>query len=167
MNSPAPTLFEKLKLFIAAGFGSGLLKPAPGTWGSFAALLFGMVVHHYIPSFYYPLIMSSLLFILLNQWTAPVVIKFWGKDPGKMVMDEWAGMLLSLGISIELFQVDNSLIPSLFFTLHFAIFRLFDIIKPLGINRLQNFSGGFGILLDDLAAGIYTSLAILLISQII
>jgi phosphatidylglycerophosphatase A len=107
------------------------------------------------------------VFIVLNQWTAPVVIQFWGKDPGKMVMDEWAGMLLSLGISIELLQIESSLMPSLFFTLHFALFRVFDIIKPLGINRLQNFSGGLGILLDDLAAGIYTSLAILLISQII
>ena len=167
MTKPQISSSDRIKLFVGSGLGSGYIHPAPGTWGSLAALVVGMTIIEFVPNTYFPLSLCAVLFILLNQWTSSAVIRHWGKDPGRMVMDEWAGLLLSLSISVEWLRIESALIPAAFYTLHFALFRLFDIIKPLGINRLQNFSGGLGILLDDLAAGIYTSLTIFLLSQII
>lgn len=160
------SLIPKLKRFIATGFGSGLLKPAPGTWGSLAALLLAYAVHNFTNlETYFTLSVGCLLFCGLNFWSADAAITKWGKDPSEMVMDEFAGLFLALALAFEIVPI--SLSDKLlwweeiytFFAI-FLVFRFFDIIKPLGINRLQQLSGSFGILVDDLAAGGLTFLTI-------
>lgn len=153
---------DRLKCFIASGLGSGLLKPAPGTWGSLAALflLYILLKSPLTDSLYYPLSVFTLICSLLNQWVAAAAVDRWGKDPGEMVMDEWAGLGLSFALFYEflpMHTLQNASLELVCLT-HFVLFRFFDITKILGLNRLQQFSGGLGILLDDLAAGIYSGL---------
>ena len=76
----------------------------------------------------------------------------WGKDPSKLVLDEWAGQaVVFLGLPFY-----NIIGPDLLLLITgFIFFRFFDIKKPLGVNELQQFPGGWGILLDDLLAGVY------------
>lgn len=155
-----------LKRFIATGFGSGLLKPAPGTWGSLAALLLAYAIHNFINlETYFALSIGCLLCCGLNFWSAEAAVIKWGKDPSEMVMDEFAGLFLALALTFEIAPISLSdkilwWEETYTFLVIFLIFRFFDIIKPLGINRLQQLSGSFGILIDDLAAGGLTFLTI-------
>lgn len=141
---------KSIKLFIGAGFGSGLIPFAPGTWGSLLALfpisyLISAHNFYFIPVF-------VLITSLLTLWVSNSCEETWGEDPGKLVMDEWAGQALTFfTISVTGNFKDDILI----LTLGFILFRIFDIFKPLGINKLQKYGGGTGILLDDLLAGFY------------
>lgn len=157
---------HQIKCFIASGFGSGLLKPAAGTWGTLAALLLAVLLRD-TPFLapYFPLTGFCFLFCLLNFWSAKAAISQWGEDPPQMVMDEFSGLFLALALFFEIVPTPQLEIVNWWNDIHsylmfFAVFRFFDIIKPLGINRLQQYSGGFGILLDDLAAGGLTFLTI-------
>lgn len=141
---------KSLKLFIGAGFGSGYSPIAPGTIGSlFAAVLmyFVLQVHPLYGTLIF-LITSSVL----TLWVSDVCELEWGKDPGKVVMDEFAGQALvfmTIPLSGEL-TTDIIILSS-----GFALFRIFDIWKPLGIYQAQKLGGGLGILVDDLIAGFY------------
>lgn len=139
-----------LKIGIGTLFGAGLLPKAPGTWGSFLTLPL-----IYITALYFStagLIVFVLAACALSLWTAGANINKFGQDPPQFVMDECAGqavVFLCTGFS----SASSSELLILF--TGFILFRLFDILKPLGIDRLQKFPGKFGILFDDLLAGFY------------
>ena len=138
-----------LKQFVGAGFGSGFSPVAPGTIGSFFAL-----IPAYFIAWIHPVLAPILLVIFLSAlslWVADTCIDAWGDDPGKMVMDEFAGQsIVFIGLPIHRSIEDWWLILAAF-----IFFRFFDILKPLGINKLQKLKNGWGILLDDLLAGFY------------
>ncbi len=141
---------KSVKLFLGSGFGSGLIPFAPGTWGSLFSLLpiyFLMATGNlfFIPAF---VVLTSLL----SLWVSSACEEHWGEDPGKLVMDEWAGQALTFTGIILVGDLQSDL---LVLGVGFVFFRLFDILKPLGINKLQKYDGGVGILLDDLLAGFY------------
>lgn len=146
-------------------FGAGLLPKAPGTWGS---LFFLPIIYlSYLSSGVIGIILLTVAASILSLITAPAAIKHLGPDPGEFVMDECAGQALVFSIALPLLDVRFDL-KTIF--LGFLLFRIFDIIKPLGIKRVEKFRGKFGILADDLLAGLYASLSltalIFLISQI-
>ena len=101
---------------------------------------------------YPPLYLSLIITIgitLLGIWSSGIVEKIWGKDPSKVVIDEAAGMCISmLFLPVNLKYVIAALI----------LFRFFDIAKPLFIKKMEMFSGGWGIMLDDVLAGIYANI---------
>ena len=136
---------------IATFFGAGLGKPGPGTWGSVATVLlwaaFAWLVH---PT---PLILLYGLFLLigfaltLGIPAATIVARESGrKDPQVVVIDEVAGQAIALLFSP--FDLRHGLIALI-------LFRLFDITKPFPIRRLENLPEGWGIVLDDVVAGLY------------
>ena len=138
-----PNLKKPSHLF-ATWFGVGLIRPAPGTWGSLAALLL----------WYFAEFLHSSIYIIL-----PIFIFFsWlicsqssqdsdAKDHSSIVIDEVAGMLVALSF------VAHELI---IYLLAFLLFRLFDIWKPWPVSWAdKNVEGGLGILLDDLIAGLF------------
>lgn len=91
----------------------------------------------------------TILLTGLGVWSATAVEPLWGKDDKKVVIDEVAGMCISL-----LF------IPVSWSTLlaGLILFRFFDIVKPFYIRRLEKVGGGWGVMLDDIVAGVYTNL---------
>lgn len=114
--------------------GSGLAQPGPIQADDYALVA--------------PLLITVVI-TTIGIWSATVVEQQWGKDSYRVVIDEIAGMCLSLlFIPIHL----KSLLAGL------LLFRLFDILKPFGIRRLEKLSGGWGVMLDDLLAGLYTNL---------
>lgn len=141
---------KALKHLVGTGFYSGLSPVAPGTTGSLTALLiiFGII---YAQAYPY-LLALTIIACLLSFWTAPYFEERYGKDPGEMVIDEWAGQSLTfLAISFT-----GHLQPDIIILLAgFILFRIFDIIKPFGIKKIQNKQGAIGILGDDLLAGLY------------
>lgn len=131
---------EKVMLFLARGCGSGLLHPAPGTWGSLAALLIGIVW-----SFFGGM---SLWFVVLAGLAGIYICDSGEKtlgvhDASEIVWDEWIGMWITMwGV------------PLVLTPLAFLLFRLFDISKIGPIGKIQDLPGGLGIMADDVLAGI-------------
>ncbi|HCI69928.1 MAG TPA: phosphatidylglycerophosphatase A, partial [Balneola sp.] len=117
-----------VKLSLGSGFGSGLLPFAPGTWGS----LLSLVPIYFIISSGNIYILPAFVIVtsLLSLWVSPACEKEWGKDPGKLVMDEWAGQALTF-VSISFTGIPDTDLMTL--GIGFILFRLFDILKPLGI----------------------------------
>lgn len=138
---------------LAFGFGSGLLRPASGTWGSLCGLLL------LLPFYAHFNWLSAGLFLLitfaLGCYVCDISSKALGQhDHSGIVWDEFVGIWTSLLFAPKaLWQAlpDYGVIA-----LIFALFRLFDITKPSPIRYLDKHSkGGFGIMIDDLFAGFY------------
>ncbi len=141
---------KRLELFIGSGFGSGYFPVAPGTAGSLVATVFMFFVISGGELIGTPIVV--VLASILTLAVSKTCEQEWGEDPGKLVMDEFAGQALvfiTISFSGDL-QKDILILG-----LGFILFRIFDIWKPLGINRVQKIGGGSGILLDDLLAGFY------------
>lgn len=138
-----------IKRFIGSGMGSGFSPIAPGTAGSFVALIPAYLIV-WIDPIFGPIILT-LFFSLLSLWVTKACVEAWGDDPGTMVMDEFAGQsLVFTGVPL-VFSIEDWWV----ILAAFIFFRLFDILKPLGINNLQKLKNGWGILADDLLAGFY------------
>jgi phosphatidylglycerophosphatase A len=146
-----------LARFIATVAYVGTLKPAPGTWGSAVAMPFGWLIAR---SFgLVGLAVAIVLVSILGVWAASAYEQASGAhDPAEVVIDEVAGQWIAL-------------LPVVYFGGHwlgwlaaFAAFRLFDIWKPGPIGKLdRNFQGGFGTMIDDIAAGACAALLLGLI----
>ncbi len=90
-----------------------------------------------------------LLTIIVGIWSSNNVECHWGKDDQKVVIDEVAGMFVSvIGLPLNIYTL----------LLAFTLFRFFDIAKPLYIKNIERLPGGFGVMADDVLAGIYTNL---------
>jgi phosphatidylglycerophosphatase A len=132
------------------GLYSGLFPKTPGTAGSFAMLLPLYFILQYNATWL--IILVVIASSVLCLWVADYFEDRFGEDPGTLVMDEWAGQSLTfLTISLTGTPEDHIII----LLTGFMLFRFFDLLKPLGVKKLQDFHGGWGILLDDLLAGLY------------
>ena len=151
---PAQTTPQKKTLWawtLGTFFGSGLLKPGPGTYGSILALLLWYgAAHAFNPS---PLdlaigtAIAAIIVTLIGIPAATIVARESGrKDPGHVVIDEAAGQLIALiAIPADWRHAALSLV----------LFRFFDILKPPPIRQLERLPEGTGIMLDDVAAGLF------------
>ena len=131
--------------FLAFGFGSGLSGFAPGTMGTLVAVPFGLLLKQLPPVLFWPvLVVLFLIGIYLCGATASRLGKH---DPGGIVWDEMVGYWLTIAF-----------IPAQWPWLlaAFILFRLFDILKPWPIRQSEKwFSGGLGIMVDDILAALY------------
>jgi phosphatidylglycerophosphatase A len=137
---------------IATFFGSGLLKPASGTWGSLAALAPGLLIAERFGAS--GLLIGAAFAYGLGHWASTVWINGTeDKDPSPIVIDEVAGLWLTLTLA--------PLTP-LGAALAFGLFRFFDIVKPWPVRWAdRNIGGATGIMLDDILAGIWAALVLL------
>lgn len=136
---------------IATFFGAGLGKPGPGTWGSVAALLLWSIpaigLHTSSRTTLILLFSGILASIALGVPAATVAARESGRhDPGFVVIDEVAGTWITL-----LWSPANWLHG----VIALVLFRLFDITKPFPVRRLESLPEGWGIVFDDVAAGLY------------
>jgi phosphatidylglycerophosphatase A len=140
-------------------FGAGLLKPGPGTYGSIAAVLLWFGAAHLLHPAPVALAIgtaiAALAATLIGIPAATIVARESGReDPGHVVIDEVAGQLIALiAIPADWRHAALSLL----------LFRLFDILKPPPIRQFERLPEGTGIMLDDVAAGVFA----LLLAQII
>jgi phosphatidylglycerophosphatase A len=142
---------------IATFFGIGYLKPGPGTWASGVTTLFWAVLAHALaPSLRTPAaIILAFLITLIGIPAATQVARGLGKkDPQFVVIDEVAGQLIAL-IAVPLAW--KSCLAA------FILFRVFDILKPPPVRQLEALPEGTGIVLDDIAAGMYALIAVQLL----
>lgn len=140
----------RLETALATWFGSGYSPFASGTAGTLASLPL-VVLLWWIGSV--PLHAAAIVAVTaLGLWAARGAEARWGrKDPGQVVIDETAGYLVAT------FLVPPSAVT---LALSFLLFRAFDVVKPYPAGRSQALPGAWGIMLDDLFAGIYSNLAL-------
>lgn len=142
--------------WIASIFKIGYLPLAPGTWASGVALLLWYVLPD-IQTLTYVLILLNLF--LLGIITAAIVSERENdSDPKHVVIDEWVGMWIAL-----------ILVPKVWswMLISFFLFRLFDIVKVFPARRLEKLRGGWGIMLDDVIAGVYAFVVIMVVRPLI
>ncbi len=141
----------RLALLICTVGGVGYSPVAPGTAGSVAGLAFYAAIRAFQIS---PAIEGLILVVLVfaGAWSGTVAERHFGTtDPGAGVIDEVAGMLLTLYLLPATWTVA---------IVGFVVFRTFDIIKPFPARRLEALHGGWGMMADDLMAAIYANLAL-------
>ena len=142
-------------ILIATGFGSGYCPIAPGTAGAVLATIFWCGLSLILSQCHLLMVtgLLILLFTVLGVWSSGIMETYWGKDPSKVVIDEM------VGVWIPLLAVNNEDKHYIYYALAaLVLFRLFDIFKPLGIRKLETIEGGWGIMLDDILAGLYSLL---------
>ncbi len=143
---------------VATFLGAGFLKPGPGTWGSVAAmllwLLFVWVAGPTPPALRAVTLLAALLAIVAGIPAATLVERESARpDPGHVVIDEAAGQWLALLPFCGFGRANwaHALVA-------LGLFRLFDIVKPPPVRQLERLRGGTGIMMDDVAAGVYALL---------
>ncbi len=135
--------------WLATAFGAGLLRPAPGTWGSLAAIPPGLLILHFAGPF--ALAAALLAVAALSFPTISAYQKHTGThDDSRIVIDEVLGM----GIALLCSGTHPILV-----LIAFALFRFFDIVKPGPVGWLdRNLKGATGVICDDLLAGLFAGI---------
>ena len=144
-------------LLLATGFGVGYSPIAPGTLGTLVAIL----IYYFLSEISPPLYEITLIgFFFLSVWVSENAERFFRKkDDQRIVIDEIIGFLTTM------LWVPKTI---RFVIIGFFLFRFFDILKPFPIRRLEKgFKGGFGVVLDDVLAGVYANIVLRLIYGII
>ncbi len=149
--------------FLATGFGSGYVPAAPGTAGALTGLLllYGWQAvtptGYLVDSAFLPLIVMTVIFNMVGVFVTNKVEKDWGPDPSRVVIDEIVGMWIAV------LWIPPTLMN---WGIAFMLFRFFDIVKPLGIKKLESIPGGWGVMLDDVLAGVYANLVLQVIIRL-
>jgi len=138
------------KLF-ATSFGIGYINKGKGA-GTVAAVACCFIWYLAWAGNYPPAIASvtiTIFIVLMGVWSSTMVVPLWGKDPARVVIDEVAGMAISLlFVPVNVKYLICGLI----------LFRFFDMVKPLYIRKTERLPSGWGIMMDDVVAGIYTNI---------
>ena len=136
----------KLSEIISTFFGAGFFPLAPGTVASFlAVIIYKYLLSNFAWPYYFLLL---VLVVAAGIYLSTIYARYLNvQDPGKIVIDEVAGQLLALFLVTPAWK---------WLALSFLLFRFFDIVKPLGIKKLERIKWGWGIMADDLAAGLLT-----------
>lgn len=149
----------------ATFFGVGLLRPAPGTWGSAAAIVLGLAIDRF---FGFPALLAATIGVTaLGFWAIAVTVRDSDiKDPGEIVIDEVAGQWVALLFPAAAFWQrgldDWALAAWPGWLAAFLFFRLFDIWKPGPVGRADRRGDAPGVMIDDLWAGIFAGFSTLI-----
>jgi phosphatidylglycerophosphatase A len=139
---------KQLVLGLATCGGVGYLPVMPGTWGSLAGLPLWWLLSHLG---FWGYALACLVLMAVSVWASGVAQEYLGPDHPAIVLDEIMGLLIALaGIPFS-WQ---------WLLIGFALFRLLDILKPFPIKYGEKLPGGWGVVMDDVAAGLMTRAAL-------
>lgn len=164
---------SKLIVWVAQGFGIGRIPFAPGTWGSVLGIVWALLLlwPRSLSSFFVGTVIAAGFAV----WCCGRAERILGQhDPGSVVLDEIVALPLTLGGAVLWAWIQTGTVPSASALLHawpvwgvgFGLFRLFDIWKPWPVGALQRLPGGWGVVADDLAAGVLSGGLLALACQV-
>ena len=161
---------KKINIIISTFFGYGYLTKIPGTVASAVTTIFIYIAYEVLD--YTNLKFSIIFFIILFLYSFYAVkdseSEFEKKDPGQIVIDEVLGQWMPLILLLYLNQTDKiSIQIEYYYIISFFSFRFFDILKPYPVSYFdKNHKNYFGIIMDDIMAGLYSMIIIYLVSFI-
>ena len=143
-------MLNRIVVFLATGCYVGYSPLVPGTMGTLASIPLYLILSHLSPLYYMPILLGFIYIAIWASDGAEVLLQ--SKDCKHIVIDEMVGFLVAM------FMIPPTMRNII---LGFFLFRAFDIIKPFPIRTLEErVRGGYGVVLDDILAGIYTNLVI-------
>ena len=150
-----------LPTIIGTVFGSGFWPWGPGTAGALTGMLIWYALSFMLNStLLFAVTLSCIVvFTIAGTWAVRRLSPFWGSDPQKGVIDEMVGVWVPL-LAVPASDIWLALAS-------FVLFRLFDILKPLGIRTLDRRKGAFYVMADDILAGVYSLIIIVAVQWII
>ena len=157
-------MIKQLNILILTMFGIGNSKYAPGTAASFITCVIYIFVYSYQVNIIFLILILVLIFIY-SVYSIDVSKKYFSEtDAKEIVIDEFIGQSIPI-LTIYTFIEKNNLSDFILLTfVSFILFRVFDIWKPYPINKIDlNMKNGFGVILDDVVAGIYSIIILLTI----
>ncbi|HVT36054.1 MAG TPA: phosphatidylglycerophosphatase A [Nevskiaceae bacterium] len=162
---PAALVLTTPEHFIAFGFGAGLARTAPGTWGTLVGVPFFLALQFLpVPAY----LAACVLFFVFGCWVCGESARLLRvHDYGGIVFDEIAGFLIACVPLVRGAGLVHQWLAA-WLLAAFALFRFFDIIKPWPIGWFdRRLRGGFGIMFDDALAGIFTAAWLLLLLELV
>jgi phosphatidylglycerophosphatase A len=167
MNQPASIQLKSIKpidrlaYLTATGFGAGFAPKAPGTFGALEGVgLFLLTLALRLPpeQHFMLLVGLNILLFAAGVWASKRTCEISNlEDPSQVVVDEISGQLIAL--TPLAFGSSTALV-----ILGFILFRLFDITKPYPIRKLEHLPNGFGVMLDDVLAGVFAAVIVWLVT---
>ena len=163
-------MLNKINFLFVTLFGIGKIKKIPGTFASLATALFLFFLFHILNVSPNMVLFSIIVIFFISLYTVSIFIKnLPNKDPKEIVIDEFIGQ----SIPICLYEVAHDMPKETdqvlkFYFIMFILFRIFDIAKPFPVNYYdKNFKNSFGVIMDDVCAGLYVVLVLVLYMIII
>jgi phosphatidylglycerophosphatase A len=151
-------LTDRIAVLVATGAGAGYLPKAPGTAGAAVGVLVYLLMESLHLGRYYP--HAIIFFFIAGVWAAHRAETIWEHDCQRIVIDEIIGQMLTFGLAAGRFRL--SVLDTF---VGFVLFRLFDIVKPFPLRRLEHLRGGLGVVMDDVGAGVYALVVLTLIQH--
>lgn len=169
---PTASVWEKLIYWLGIGLGSGLPKRAAGTWGTVGGLVVAIPM---LALGFWGFLAVTVVGALVGSYICGKTSDLMGvHDDPHIVWDEWVGMWVSLLPMLWLHFYDDALLQGhqlsllLLYFAAFVAFRFFDILKPFPIKWVdKNVSGGFGILIDDILAGLMAGVVLIVFVSVL
>lgn len=151
--------FPIVPKLIATSLGVGFLPVMPGTWGAILGIVLWLPLYLWasVPAAVIITAIAAVALAAAGTWASGVSEKYWGKDPVIACVDETVGQWISL-----LPVLPGC--PWWEILLSLALFRFFDIFKPLGIRKMERLPRGWGMMGDDILAAVYSAAIILAIN---
>ena len=158
-------MLNKINFLFVTLFGIGKIKKVPGSFASLATTLFLFFLFHVLnvsPNF---VLFSVIIVFFISLYAVNIFIKdLTNKDPKEVVIDEFIGQ----SIPICFYEVAHNIPKETdqilkFYFIMFILFRIFDITKPYPVNYYdKNFKNSFGVIMDDVCAGLYVVVILVL-----
>ena len=136
---------DRLAIGIATAGGIGFVPKAPGTAGSLVGVFLYLLLEGLHAAAYYP--HAIIFFFIVGTWASSRVEHLYGHDSQRIVIDEVIGQMITFGLAAGRYQLS-----AFHIALGFGLFRLFDIVKPFPVRRLEQLKGGLGVVADDVGA---------------
>jgi len=151
-----PPRARRLAWLLATWFGCGLSPIAPGTVGTFGALPLYFLVRGHGPI---AIAVTAVLISAIGVWASNAVVADSGEeDPQRVVIDEVAGVLVALAVAPPTWAG---------VALAVGLFRVFDITKPFPARRAEHLPAGWGVMADDIVAGVWAAACVLVIGRVV
>ena len=159
---------KRINVLISTFFGNGYISKIPGTFTSFSTLIILYIFFEVLQfkNLNYILILYSITFFYSFYAVMDSETEFENKDPRQIVIDEVLGQAMPLILIVYLSSKNQiNISVEIYYFLSFILFRFFDIVKPFPVSYFdKQHKNFFGIIMDDIMAGLYTMLIIYLIS---
>ena len=158
-------MFNKINFLFVSLFGIGKIKKIPGTFGSLFTTLFLFFLFHILNVSANIILFSIIIIFIISFYAVNIYIKnLSNKDPKEIVIDEVIGQ----SIPLYLYEVSHNMLKDSnealkFYLIIFLLFRFFDIVKPFPVSYFdKNFKNSFGVIMDDVCAGLYVVIVLIL-----